>query len=185
MCRCLGSDESVIHAIWSCPAIDCVWEEAARWGFRDSVIFQSCSELVAWILEHGKHPELFSMIAWSIWTQRNQIRTVQQHCTTDQLAQIAKARLEEYQAIRSVATNIAPLQSPSQRQTCNGQVVASLSEQLNQAYQPIEVKAMAAIRRISLRLSLALWLTAVEKTEGARLRGLEILFTASAQTTVV
>lgn len=143
--------------------------------------------MVAWILEHGKHPELFSMIAWTVWTQRNQIRTVQQHCTNDQLAQIAKERLEEYQAIRLAAT-IALLQSPSQRQTwqappaevfkvnCdgavfsetnksglgvvvwnnNGQVVVSLSQQLNQAYQPIEVEAMTAIGGLEFASELGL-----------------------------
>lgn len=93
--RCLGPSESVIHALWSCLAIDFVWEETACWDFRETEAFQNCSDLVAWIFRHDKQPELFSMIAWSIWTQRNQIRTMQQHCSANQIAHVTRVKLEE------------------------------------------------------------------------------------------
>ena len=70
--RCLVFLESPIHAVWSCPELDCVWGASVTWDFWANITFHNFSELMAWII---KNQELFSMLTWSIWTQRNQIRT--------------------------------------------------------------------------------------------------------------
>lgn len=44
----------------------------------------------------------------------------------------------------------------------NGQVIASLTQQLNQAYKPIEVEAMAAIRALEFAAELGLDRVVVE-----------------------
>lgn len=98
--HCLGPLEIPIHAIWAVPSFDCVW---GRW-LHGTFELTFLSRILAncWIIKNDKNLELFSMLTWSIWTQRNQIRTQQMHCSTDQLAQFPKDRFDEYMAIQLV-----------------------------------------------------------------------------------
>ena len=44
-CRCEAED--MIHAVWSCKNLDCVWDKDITWNFRNRTSFSSFSELMA------------------------------------------------------------------------------------------------------------------------------------------
>lgn len=124
------------------------------------------------------------MTVQSIWPQRNQLR-LQQHCvSTDQLAQAARDRFEEYKAV-------LPALKPRQQQhhtpwspppldlfkinydgavfeeanqsgtvvvirSTQGLVIASLTRQLPQVYQVFEIKVLAAIRALEFGLEVGI-----------------------------
>lgn len=96
--RCLSAPETLLHAAWTCPKLDIVWSDLALWNFRFQTCFPDFKSLTAWVIANKKSSELFTMTVWFIWPQRNQLR-LQQHCvSTDQLAQVARDRFEEYKA---------------------------------------------------------------------------------------
>ena len=70
-------NEDIVHAVWSCKGLDRVWEVYNTWSFRNQMSFSSFSELLIWVFENNKNPVLFAFITWSIWHQRNQVRTQQ------------------------------------------------------------------------------------------------------------
>ena len=43
--RCSTSQEDMLHALWSCPELDGVWD-ATEWNFRSWVHFQNFRELL-------------------------------------------------------------------------------------------------------------------------------------------
>jgi len=100
--RCSRSAKSPLHALWSCSKLDRVWD-AMDWDFRSWVTAQNFGELLAWIFENGKQADFFSITTWCIWQQRKQIRTQQNHHTTEKLARVATDWLEEYKAVQPAA----------------------------------------------------------------------------------
>ena len=62
--------------------------------------FVDFKELVTWILQAKKNPELFAMTVWSIWNQCNQVRLQQPSWSLHLTPQVSKDRLEEFQAVQ-------------------------------------------------------------------------------------
>ena len=139
--------------------------------------FQNFSELLAWIFENRNSAALFCMTAWSIWQQRNQIGNHQNHHNTRHLARAVADWLAEFSLVqpsptpRVVASRQTNWMAPpptiykinydgavSLSSNCSGigvviqnsvgLVVASLAQRFRQAYKPVEIEAMAAIRAI-------------------------------------
>lgn len=88
--RCHGAVEAVIHVLWERPEIDVVWTNATLWDFCFTLEFADFKYLVAWLVPHEKNLEMFAMLAWSIWNQRNKVRCQEPNCSLHLLAQIAK-----------------------------------------------------------------------------------------------
>ena len=72
--RCKLVPKSAIHALWSCTELDVVWEDVQLWSHRQTNNFFDFKELLSWLISNQHHLELFSVMAWSVWIQRNQIR---------------------------------------------------------------------------------------------------------------
>lgn len=96
--RCAADEEDPLQALWSCSGLNGVWGDGELWGYPEN--FREFKGLVRWILKNCKAPELFFIEVWSIWNQRNQISHNQMSYPTDQLAQIANDRWEEYKSVR-------------------------------------------------------------------------------------
>ena len=73
--RCKEENEDVVHAVWSCKKLDGVWGMNNIQSFRNQRSFSSFSELLPQVFEHQRNPVLFAFTIWSIWHQRNQVRT--------------------------------------------------------------------------------------------------------------
>ncbi|KAL0006674.1 hypothetical protein SO802_008176 [Lithocarpus litseifolius] len=85
--RCSSATESPLHALWSCSEIDVVWADRNHSGFSDF------KQLVSWIVEEGKHIELFAFTVWAIWNQRNQVRVRAPAVALHHVAEIIKYRI--------------------------------------------------------------------------------------------
>ena len=188
--RCSRGREDILHGVWSCTKLDVVWEAMNLWRFRAHSTFQSFSELMTWIIKNDKSPELFAMFIWSIWTQRNQLRTQQPCCSMSHLAQTANDRFHEFKAVQ-------PSALPSLRQrhvtwsppapnifkinydgaifadtnrsgigvvihNGDGLVIASLVQPLNQAFKAVEIEVLAASRALELAADIGLDIVILE-----------------------
>ena len=148
------------------------------WSFRSNIQFTDFKELSNWILENGKPMELFAVQVWSIWNQCNKLRLNQSCCLTKDLQKMAvesgneirrsNLRLNRFKSSpthHTVWTAPAPdsykinydgaLSSADNKsgigivvQDCHWEVIASLIQQLDQAYKPVEVEAMAVIKAV-------------------------------------
>jgi len=76
-----------------------VWDEAKLWDFQQRTAFNEFSDLAEWVLREHKYPELFAMVVWSTWTQRNQVRLQQACCALHLILQVSKDRLEEFRVV--------------------------------------------------------------------------------------
>ena len=131
---------------------------------------------MAWVFEHQRKPALFAFTVWTIWTQKNQVRSQQPCCSLNHLSQLVAERFSEYCAI------FPPTQPSRPRirtrwkpplvdifkinfdgavfaeENCSGVgvivrnrkglVIATMSEKIPQILQPTEIEAMAATRAL-------------------------------------
>ena len=100
--QCKEENEDIIHAMWGCKGLDEVWGAENIWSFRNQRRFSSFGELLSWVFELHKNPVLFAFTVWSIWHQRNLIRTQQSHRPVNQLFQWAQDSYLEYKALKIV-----------------------------------------------------------------------------------
>ncbi|KAL0007007.1 hypothetical protein SO802_008509 [Lithocarpus litseifolius] len=96
--RCKVEPETALHALWSCSELDVVWEDASTWSCRGNTSLMDFKELMSWLIKQNHHLELFSAIAWSIWSHRNRVRMLQPSCNPNQLATLAKELLSKFMA---------------------------------------------------------------------------------------
>ncbi|KAL0006865.1 hypothetical protein SO802_008367 [Lithocarpus litseifolius] len=160
--------------------LNSVWVATDFWSCRSSMQFLDFRELLGWIMQQQKQPELFAFTVWGIWTQRNRTRVQQPGCSLQQLAQESKCRLTEFIDINPLPQPRPPLPRARWKppptdlvkinfdgavfsdvnksgvgavaRNCNGAVLASMSQQIPQAYKPEEVEALAA--RFALQFAL-------------------------------
>ena len=146
--------------------------------------FNDFMEVCSWIIENDKPLDLFAIQVWNIWNQRNKLRTSQACCLTKDLQQRAEESLNEIRScnlkpdrIRSTPKTKWTAPSPNTYKInydgaissadnksgigvvvrdCRGEVIASLVQQLDQAFQPMEVVAMAACRAVEFGSELGL-----------------------------
>ena len=55
---------------------------------------------MAWVFQHQRNPNLFTFTVWSIWHQRNQVRTQQAYCPLNQLSQLAHDKYAKYKVFK-------------------------------------------------------------------------------------
>ncbi|XP_030924605.1 uncharacterized protein LOC115951568 [Quercus lobata] len=187
--RCCSHIEDALHALWGCSGLDDVWD-GERWCFRTREWFADFKELCRWIMEHGNSPELFAVQVWHIWHQRNQLRLQQPCCLTKDLKHDAQARWDEIRAINPLPNQVRPGPKPKWIapppntykinydgavldeenkagvgvviRDCNGEVIASLIQQLDQAFQLVKVEAIAACRAVEFGNELGVGCAIVE-----------------------
>ena len=74
-CHCNLKAEDGLHALWDCAKLSTIWEVDSLWLFCRSKKFSNFYELASFVMENSRNPELFAVLAWTIWTRRNQLRT--------------------------------------------------------------------------------------------------------------
>ena len=74
-CHCNLKAEDGLHALWDCAKLSTIWEVDSLWLFCRSKKFSNFYELASFVMENSRNPELFVVLAWTIWTRRNQLRT--------------------------------------------------------------------------------------------------------------
>ena len=94
--------------MWICKKLDGVWGANNIWSFRNQRCFSSFNELLAWVYDHQRNPVLFAFTIWSIWHQRNQVRTQQTHRPLNHLSQWAYDKYVEFKALKKAPTTNRP-----------------------------------------------------------------------------
>ncbi|XP_075645259.1 uncharacterized protein LOC142616262 [Castanea sativa] len=173
--RCASMAEDTLHSLWGCSGLNVVWDDDRR-SFRLREVFADFKHLCGWLMENGKPLELFAVQVWCIWHQRNQSRLQHPCCLTKDLKQAAHERWDEIRSVNPLPNPIRPQPKPKWKapplnkykikydgaisnadykagigmvvRDCNGEVMASLIQQLEQAYQPVEVEAIAACKAV-------------------------------------
>ena len=139
-------------------------------------VFSNFKQLFGWLLEMGKLLKLFAIQVWCIWHQRNQYRLQQPCCLTKDLKHATQERWDEIRSSNPLSNLIRPQPKPKWSvpppnkykinydgaiseadnkagigvvvRNCNGEVMASLVQQMERAFQPVEVEAIAACRAV-------------------------------------
>ena len=142
-------------------------------------------ELLSWLISTQHHLELFSVMAWLVWTQRNQIHLNKPSNSSHSITSLAKEYLVEFKAVQSSTTTMRTTHPMTRSQwlqpahgvgkiNCDeavfidekksginvvirdshGSVLGSLSEQLPQAYTPLEIEAMAVATTLQFAMDL-------------------------------
>ena len=70
--RCRKEEEITLYALWTCSELDSVWTQT-EWSSRQKSGVTSFKELLSWVLTNHRNRELFAMVTWGIWHQRNQV----------------------------------------------------------------------------------------------------------------
>ena len=137
-----------------------------------------CSMLIGSILTENRDPAFFFMVVWALWNRRNNLRLGKTCGTLGQLLSQAKDKLREFSLHNTVTTSamrriLARWTPPDdeyykinfdgalfQADNCagigvvirngDGQVMASLSQQIPLPSTVIEVEALAACRALIL-----------------------------------
>lgn len=85
------------HALWFCQHIHTVWESVFGWIRKDYLALSSFSELVLLVRRQAKQMDLFAIVAWSIWCQRNKIRCNEQNLPLGKIMESSASLLTEFQ----------------------------------------------------------------------------------------
>uniref|UniRef100_A0A7N2KUN3 Reverse transcriptase zinc-binding domain-containing protein n=1 Tax=Quercus lobata TaxID=97700 RepID=A0A7N2KUN3_QUELO len=102
---CSQHEETVLHALWSCPKLAQVWNEDNQWSFKD-MTFHDFPQLLLHVLNSECNVELFATQVWTVWFRRNKVRTTPPGFPLYLIAQRAYEALMEYRAAqqRTIST---------------------------------------------------------------------------------
>ena len=112
--KCRAAIENSLYALWSCCKLDVVWAEPELWSFRGEVQFLNFKELLSWMIKHTQLLEIFAVMVWSIWNQRNRVRLNQPANAIHQIAHLSKNWLAKFQANQVSHVSI-PIHTQSMR----------------------------------------------------------------------
>ncbi|XP_050290019.1 uncharacterized protein LOC126728198 [Quercus robur] len=94
--QCKMQPENVLHALWSYSCLDEVWMSDQVWSFRDTRTFSNFQQLILHIIEANMDLEVFSMVVWSLWHRRNQVRVGKAVLPLGQTLARVQQQLQDY-----------------------------------------------------------------------------------------
>ena len=178
--HCKDQKEDVIHALYQCPKLQDLWSKVERWNHSSLKQATSFIDLMGCVFADNRDPELFSMVAWSIWNRRNNLCLGKAVASLDELLSQTRDRLWEFKLYNS--SSIIPVGRPPTRWQApdqntykvnfdgalfsaantagmrvvirneEGQVMVSHSQKTTLPITAIEVEAMATRRALELAL---------------------------------
>ena len=72
--HCGVDSETALHAVWECAMLDEIWEAVPGFEDRRQYAISRTNDLISVFLEKRKNLELMTMVMWTIWYRRNQLR---------------------------------------------------------------------------------------------------------------
>ena len=95
---CLLDQETTFHALWSCETLKEIWNPCFSWVRIEFPHFQDMQELINLVGQRAKGLELFGVVAWFIWNQRNKLRLNGKRVPRDKLFETARIYLSDFQS---------------------------------------------------------------------------------------
>ncbi|XP_075665535.1 uncharacterized protein LOC142635224 [Castanea sativa] len=105
---CGKHEETTLHALWDCTAIQSVWGLNFKATQNDSHGISSFSDLIGLVELHQENLELFVVVAWSIWLARNKGRVNEPCAPLGKIFKAARSILSEFQTKRIPRQSVAP-----------------------------------------------------------------------------
>ena len=95
--HCGVESETTLHAIWECAMLDEIWEAIPGFENRRQHAISSTKDLISVFHEKRKNVELMTMVMWTIWHRRNQLRVSSIDFPQSQVIQQAIQALSTFQ----------------------------------------------------------------------------------------
>ena len=97
LCQCCGSNQETIHhAIWSCPALATVWNE------HFSCLTKETSSNIQFYLERSSFTDFLAMTTALICMRTNKLRVGEPAMPLDKISSTAMKNLQEFQRSRPI-----------------------------------------------------------------------------------
>ena len=175
---CQGQQEDVLHALYQCPKLEELWSLTPLWNHSSLKQKTSFLDLIGSVFAENRDLACFSMVVWALWNRRNNLRLRKAGGTLGQLFSQAKDRVKEF-SLHNTTTTLTMRRIPArwtppgdeyykvnfdgalfQADNCagigvvirngDGQVMASLSQNIPLPSTVIEVEALVARRALIL-----------------------------------
>ena len=88
----------MFHALWSCETLKEIWNLYFSWVRTKYPHLQDMQELINLVGQRAKRLELFGVVAWFIWNQRNKLRLNKKGLLSDKLFEAARIYLLDFQS---------------------------------------------------------------------------------------
>ena len=95
---CLTKQESILHVLWECEKFSHVWAPCFNWVRTEYPLLQDMQELINVVRRRENSLELFGVVAWFIWNQRNKLRLNERGLPTEKFFDAAKGYLSDFQS---------------------------------------------------------------------------------------
>lgn len=102
--HCHLHPEIVMHALWSCQCLTEVWESDQAWNFKCVRSFTDFQQLILYIAEAGLDLDMFSMVVWTLWHRRNQLRIGSSILPLGQIISQAQQTLLDFYRVQPMQT---------------------------------------------------------------------------------
>lgn len=98
LCQCCGSDqETVHHAIWSCPAMATVWNQHFSWLTKETNSSSNFLDVIQLCLGKSSLTDLLAMTTALIWMRRNRLRVGEPTMPLDRISSTSMENPQEFQ----------------------------------------------------------------------------------------
>ncbi|KAK9998542.1 hypothetical protein SO802_018145 [Lithocarpus litseifolius] len=169
--QCGVESETTAHALWNCSTSDEIWESTPGFKDRSQLGASSIMDLINLTHEKRKNVDLLAMVMWTIWHRRNQLRALATYQQSQQslINHAAVLRPQHHAQWRPPPANCVKLNFDGAVfpelgkaglgvvvHNCQGNAIATLSEQAPLPFSPIIVEAMAAARAITFAQELGI-----------------------------
>lgn len=171
---CDGEVEDIIHALWECQVTKEIWWEVELCQSNIFNRFTCFRDLLTGIFQFQEPnlAEVFTYVAWSIWTKRNALRLGNRSIPYSKFFADANERLQEYQANLD-PTRWSPPPIPFSKRILifqdisfagigvviresTGKVVGALSERIKLPPTVEDVESLACKRVIAFAIEIGL-----------------------------
>ena len=95
---CLLDQETTLHAIWSCESLYNIWDPCFSRVQTEYPYIQDMQELISLVGQRANSLELFGVVAWFIWNQRNRLRLNERGLPSEKILEAARVYLSDFQA---------------------------------------------------------------------------------------
>ena len=87
---CNLQTEDPAHALYHCPKLETLWQSTPLWGHSTIKQCSSFLDIMFVVCADGRDPELFSVMAWTLWNKRNNLRLGKPYIPLEQVLNRAR-----------------------------------------------------------------------------------------------
>ena len=109
---CGLEQETIIHALWSCPTLAEVWTVHFAWLIRQTRLCSNFLDIIQACCSRGDCFDLFTIISSIIWTRRNRLRVGEITVPLQRINALARDTLQEFHEANPLPCGPSPSSTP-------------------------------------------------------------------------